>query len=297
MSETSGGKRNQLGRGLSALLGNESNDYAELDRVRAGKNVPIEFLRPGRFQPRHRFDAGEINALAASITKNGILQPILVRRLPEEPNAFEIIAGERRWRAAQQAKLYEVPVVIRDFSDKEALEVALVEKLQRQDLSPIEEGAGYRRLLEEFGYTQTDLADSLGKSRSHVANTIRLLDLPDAVRMLVDEGKLSAGHARALLAAREPVRLAEQVVREGMSVRQVERLVQKEKSAANGGAGKRTTRAPATKDADTLALERDLSALLGLKVSIAFDGKGGTLTIQYKTVDQLDDVLKRLNAR
>ena len=218
MSETSGGKRNQLGRGLSALLGNESNDYAELDRVRAGKNVPIEFLRPGRFQPRHRFDAGEINALAASITKNGILQPILVRRLPEEPNAFEIIAGERRWRAAQQAKLYEVPVVIRDFSDKEALEVALAENLQRQDLSPIEEGAGYRRLLEEFGYTQTDLADSLGKSRSHVANTIRLLDLPDAVRMLVDEGKLSAGHARALLAAREPVRLAEQVARDHLAL-------------------------------------------------------------------------------
>lgn len=289
-------KRSQLGRGLSSLLGEEREEYATLDRARAGKSVPVEFLRPGKFQPRHRFDMDDIRGLADSIRKNGILQPILVRRDPASPDQFEIIAGERRWRAAQEAQLHEVPVIVRDLEDKEALEVALVENLQRQDLSPIEEASGYARLMAEFEYTQEDMADAIGKSRSHVANMTRLLSLPQPVKDLVDEGKISAGHARALLSAANPIDLAKKIVAAGLSVRQIEREVQREKKAARPGGAKAKTEIKG-KDSDTRALERDLAALLGLKVSISFDGRGGTLAIHYNTLEQLDDVLKRLHRR
>lgn len=292
-----GGKRN-LGRGLSALLGAENEDYASLDRVRMSKMVPIELVHPGPFQPRHNFDDDQLQALAESIRANGILQPILVRRHPQTPNAFEIVAGERRWRAAQIARLHEVPVIIRELGDREALELAIVENVQRQDLSPLEEADGYRRLLDEFGNTQEDLARHVGKSRSHIANTLRLLNLPDGVKHLLEQGKLTAGHARALLNAADPLAIAEKVVAKGLNVRQAERLVQGERqpAARAGGrkAGEGAAVAPA-KDPDTIALERDLSALLGLKVTISFQGQGGSLTIHYQTLEQLDDVLQRLS--
>src|SRR3546814_664800 len=193
------GKRTNLGRGLAALFGGENEDYASLDKVRSSKTVPIEHLRPGRFQPRHHFDEAAVDALAESIKAQGILQPILVRRHPDRPNEFEIVAGERRWRAAQRAKLHEVPVVIRDLSDAQSLELAIVENVQRQDLTPLEEAEGYRRLIDDFQHTQEDLARTLGKSRSHIANTLRLLALPEGVKLLLGEGKLTAGHARTLI--------------------------------------------------------------------------------------------------
>jgi ParB family chromosome partitioning protein len=292
MSEE-GGKRN-LGRGLSALLGAENEDYASLDRVRMSKMVPIELVHPGPFQPRHNFDDEQLQSLAESIRANGILQPILVRRHPQTPNAFEIVAGERRWRAAQIAQLHEVPVLIRELGDREALELAIVENVQRQDLSALEEAEGYRRLLEEFGNTQEDLARHVGKSRSHIANTLRLLNLPEGVKLLLEQGRLTAGHARALLNAGDPMALAEKVVAKGLNVRQAERLVQ---GARVPAAKVSAVAKPATpvKDADTAALERDLSALLGLKVTISFQGQGGSLTIHYQTLEQLDDVLQRLS--
>lgn len=287
-------KRSNLGRGLSALLGDEATNLTEPTRNGTGqsgniKTVPVEILHPGRYQPRHHVDDAQIKELSESIAEKGILQPILVRRHPDEANVFEIIAGERRWRAAQLVQLHEVPVIVHDLSDREALEVALVENLQRQDLSPLEEAEGYSRLMEEFTHTQVDLAKAVGKSRSHVANTMRLLGLPDAVKTMLDDRSLSAGHARALLNAKNAVTLARRVVRRGLSVRQTEKLVQDQ--------GKRPARRAKIqgKDTDTLALERDLSNLLGLKVEIKFHGTGGTLVFHYASLEQLDDILHRLS--
>jgi len=290
------GKRTGLGRGLAALFGEDTEDYASLDKLRSAKAVPIEHLHPNQFQPRQFFDAEAMETLAASVAASGILQPILVRRHGDKPSEFEIVAGERRWRAAQMAKLHEVPVVIRELSDAQALEFALVENVQRQDLSPIEEAEGYFRLIEGFKHTQEALAKAIGKSRSHIANTLRLLNLPDQVQDMVAEGRLSAGHARALLGAEDPVALAKTVLAKDLNVRQTENLVQaaREKPPTTGRPAK--PKPPSrVKDADTLALERDLTALLGLKVTIEFEGKGGSLTIQYQTLEQLDDVLHRLN--
>jgi ParB family chromosome partitioning protein len=282
--------RQQLGRGLSALFGEDKEDYASLDAVRQAKNVPIEFLRPNRFQPRRVFDEEEIESLVASIAEHGVLQPILVRRDPNNSNAYEIVAGERRWRAAQKAKLHEVPVLIKELDDQHALEIAIVENVQRQNLNPIEEGEGYRRLIEEFGNRQEDLAKIIGKSRSHIANTMRLLTLPDEVRGLVETGQISAGHARALIGSDNPGELAKSIVKKGLNVRQTERLVKK--TSATGP--KATRRAPAEKDPDTVILEHDLSNLLGLKVTFNLHGDGGELIIHYDSIDQLDDVLHRL---
>ncbi|MBF0355423.1 MAG: ParB/RepB/Spo0J family partition protein [Alphaproteobacteria bacterium] len=289
-------KKRNLGRGLSSLLGeDEPVDLGELDKLRSSKTVPVEFLRPGRFQPRHNFDDERFQELVDSVRSKGILQPILVRRHPDDRNSYEIIAGERRWRAAQMAKLHDVPVIIREFNDSEALEVALVENLQRQDLSAIEEAEGYRRLMEEFQHTQDDLAKVVGKSRSHVANMMRLLGLPDSVRKLVEVGTLSAGHARALLGASNAEELAEKVVAKGLSVRQTEKLAQAEGGkAARAVPGSSAKASGEVQDADTLALERDLSNLLGLKVNIKFRGDGGELVIHYHSLEQLDDVLRRL---
>ena len=292
-----GAKRTGLGRGLAALFGEESDDYATLDKVRSGKTVPIEQVHPNKRQPRQVFNQEALDALAASIAANGILQPVLVRRHPERANEFELVAGERRWRAAQIAKLHEIPVVIRELSDDQALELALVENVQRQDLSPIEEAEGYFRLIEEFKHTQDALAKTIGKSRSHIANTMRLLNLPDPVQDMIVEGKLSAGHGRALISAKDPLALAKTIVARGLNVRQVEKLVQEEREPEEGKVARAPkAAAPArAKDPDTLALERDLTALLGLKVTIDFEGKGGSLTIHYQTLEQLDDVLHRLN--
>ena len=282
-------KHSQLGRGLAALLGEDSGDYAELDKLRVSRLVPIEFVHPGPYQPRHRVDDEQIQSLAQSIRDRGILQPLLVRRHPEHANAFEIVAGERRWRAAQQAQVHEIPVVVKDFSDRDVLEIGLVENLQRQDLSPLEEAEGYSRLLKEFDQTQTNLARAVGKSRSYVANMVRLLALPESVKELVDGGALTAGHARALLNADDPETLARQVVRQGLNVRQTEKLAQSK------GVPTRSRRHVAEKDADTLSLERDLTNLLGLKVEIKFRGGGGALIIHYGSLDQLDDILHRLS--
>jgi ParB family transcriptional regulator, chromosome partitioning protein len=282
------GRKRGLGRGLSALLGEDTTEFSALDRVRSSKTVPIEFLQTGKFQPRRRFDDAQMQELIESVRSKGVLQPILVRRHSESPNAYEIVAGERRWRAAQAAGLREVPVLIRDMADRDALEVALIENLQRSDLTAVEEAEGYARLMVEFGHTQEALAESIGRSRSHVANTLRLLNLPEAVKEMLQSGELTAGHARALIGTPNPAELAKQVVARGLNVRQTERLAQP--------AAKKSGTAAPHKDSDTIALERDLSNLLGLKVTFALGKKGesGALTIHYNTLEQLDDILQRL---
>ena len=274
-------KRQQLGRGLAILFGEaESGQAAEPPPQR---RVPIELVQPSPFQPRRRFADAELEALAQSIREKGILQPLLVRPLTGEETAFELVAGERRWRAAQRVGMHEVPVIIRPLSDSEALEIALVENLQREDLSALEEAEAYSRLIEEFGRTQASLAEAVGKSRSHVANTLRLLSLPAPVRRRLEDGVLSAGHARALLAAADPEALAQEVVRRGLNVRATERLVQRRAEIP-------PARRPA-RDADTLALERELGTHLGLRVTLEQRRRGGALTLHYASLDQLDRVL------
>ena len=284
----SGGMRRQpLGRGLAALFGEGAARPGEGGAVR---EVAIELVRPGAFQPRRRFDEAELEALAQSVREKGVLQPLLVRPVEEEDAAFELIAGERRWRAAQRAGLHRVPVLVRALGDAEAMEIALIENLQREDLSALEEAEAYRRLMQEFGRTQAALADAVGKSRSHVANTLRLLGLPEAVQRRLEEGALSAGHARALLAAADPAALATEIVRRGLNVRMTERLVQHR-------TGRRQPSARQVRDADTAALERDLSSVLGLRVTIAAKSRGGALTLHYRDLDQLDRLLALLRAR
>lgn len=284
------GRRRGLGRGLSALFGEESQDTGG-DTTQAPRTVPVELLHPGRYQPRRNFDDESMAALVDSVKAQGILQPLLVRRHPDISGAYEIVAGERRWRAAQAAQLHEVPVLLRELEDREALEIALVENVQRQDLSPLEEAEGYRRLLEEFAHTHEDLAKAVGKSRSHITNSLRLLGLPDEVKQLLEQGQITAGHARALIGVEDAVTIAQEVVQSGMSVRQVEKLAKAR--ALPMGALAEVEPAPA-KDADTKALEHELTQLLGLKVTIAFSGQGGSVTVHYRTLDQLDDVLRRL---
>lgn len=281
-------KRQNLGRGLDALLGEKTKERVSTEGLKGSRQIPVERLHPGRNQPRHSIDEELIEELAQSIRENGIIQPLLVRTDPDDNDAFEIIAGERRWRAAQMAKVHEIPVVVRDMDDQEALEIGLVENLQRQDLSPLDEAQGYQRLIDEFSHTQEVLAKTVGKSRSHVANTMRLLSLPDPVKTMLDSEELSAGHARALLNAPDSHDAAREVVKKGLNVRQTERLVKKLQR------GKEPSSKPQKKDVDTLALERDLSNLLGLKVAIKFKGEGGSLTVNYNSVEQLDDILLRL---
>ena len=280
-------KRRPLGRGLAALFGETETD-AKSDSG-AQRHVPIELIRPGGLQPRRRFVEAELDALAQSIREKGVLQPLLVRAVAEDDAAFELVAGERRWRAAQRVGLHEVPVMVRALADSEVLEIALVENLQREDLSPLEEAEAYNRLIGEFGRTQASLAEAVGKSRSHVANTVRLLSLPAPVRHRLDDGELSAGHARALLAAADPVALAEEIVRRGLNVRATERLVQRRARPMQG-------LRPPVRDADTLALERDLGAHLGLRVTVEPKARGGALTVHYTSLDQLDRVLRLLRA-
>ncbi|MGE0283846.1 MAG: ParB/RepB/Spo0J family partition protein [Rhizobiaceae bacterium] len=282
-------RRRHLGRGLSALLGDDGAEPAASDTGRTPRFVSLDLLRPGRFQPRRRFGQEEMDSLEASIREKGVIQPILVRKTSDQ--AYEIIAGERRWRAAQRAGLHELPVVVRELTDREALEIALVENVQRADLSPIEEALGYQRLMSEFDHTQEQLSKVVGKSRSHVANLLRLLDLPPGVKTLLDGGKITAGHARALLGVENAETLARQIVARNLNVRQTERLAQLGK--------KRTAKKQplSAKDTDTLALEHELSALLGLKVSLKPSGKAGDLTIRYESLEQLDDVVQRLSAK
>ena len=295
-------RKRGLGRGLSALLGEPISGVVKSDEsaraagaTAAGgvRTLPVEYLRPGKYQPRHHFDQAAIDDLTQSVREKGVIQPLLVRQLAE--NAYEIIAGERRWRAAQAAMLHDVPVVVRELDDSEALELALIENLQRQDLTPLEEAEGFRRLMDEFQHTQEALAKALGKSRSHVANMIRLLSLPEPVKRMMDEGTLSAGHARALLTAEDPIGLAKQVVERGLNVRQTEKLAQ-DAAGAVGSAGRTTSKADKPeKDTDLIALERSLSNMIGLQVTITTQTRGGDLSIHYNTLDQLDEVIARLS--
>jgi ParB family chromosome partitioning protein len=278
-----GARKRGLGMGLSALLG-DASDLVAPEGVRI---VPIEFLRPSALQPRRYFAEDELAALTESIRARGVMQPLLVRRVEGADEQYEIVAGERRWRAAQIAGCHELPVVVYALSDREALELALLENVQRQDLTPLEEADGYRRLIEEFGHTQEELARTLGKSRSHIANLIRLLGLPAPLRAMLDGGQLSAGHARALLGARDPAPLARLVVARGLNVRQTEALIRNERQTIK-------TRNAKPRDANTLAVERDLSGRLGLRVRLQPRGNGGTLSIAYRSLDQLDELIRRL---
>lgn len=297
-------KRQNLGRGLAALLGDEDDEAAAESGAAApppsDRSVPIAELTPNPFQPRRAFDDAAIATLAESIRENGLLQPILVRTRADGAG-YEIIAGERRWRAAQQAQCHEVPVVLRDLGDREALEIALVENVQRRDLTPLEEAEGYRRLMTDFQHTQDDVARAVARSRSHIANMLRLLQLPDSVQQMVQAGRISAGHARALLNADDVEGLAQQVAERGISVRETERLAQEVKQAARqpaGGTaakpGGRRGSAPPQKDPDTRQLEEELSAALGLRVTVDAKEQSGKVTIEYSTLEQLDGVVARL---
>jgi ParB family chromosome partitioning protein len=279
-----------LGRGLSALLGETpGSDSETVQKARNSRTLAVERLRPGRFQPRQRFDESEMRSLIDSVRQHGIVQPILVRRDPDVPEVFEIIAGERRWRAAQTVQLHEVPVVIRDISDDDALQLALIENIQRQDLNPMEEAEGYRRLAEEFNHSQAEIAEAVGKSRPHVANTLRLMSLPPEVSEMVRSGQLSAGAARTVLTDDDPVGLAKRIVEEGLNVREAEAIRRGVEKAAGS-----TTSRP-TKDADTLALEQSLQEALGLQVDVKHRGsKGGQVVIRYRTLEQLDEICRRL---
>lgn len=301
------GRKRGLGRGLSALLGEDDSGYALAteEDSRSQKTIPIEFLRPNPNQPRKRFDDDTIEQLVASIQQQGILQPLLVRRHPEMANAYEIVAGERRWRAAQRAKLHEVPVVIRELSDTDTLEIGIIENIHREDLTPLEEAEGYQRLMDEFGHTQDAIAKAVGKSRSHIANMLRLLGLSEEIKSMLDDGRLSAGHARALLNIPAAEGLAHEVVKKGLSVRETERLAQKarpDRAQTEAGLSKLRDRiAPdtgtgAVKDPNAAALERSLSDALGMKVSIELraGGEAGRLIVGFSDFDQLDLLSGRL---
>ena len=296
-------KPSPLGRGLSALFGDADNSYqapaarpaasvVDMAAPKSGslQKMPVTWLKSGMFQPRRHFDEAALQELAASVRERGILEPLLVRKLPDGANAYEIIAGERRWRAAQIAGLHEVPALIRELTDREALEFGIIENVQREDLSPLEEGEGYKRLLEEFGHTQDALAKIVGKSRPHITNMLRLLTLPAPIRQLIAEGKLTSGHASAILPAKNQMALAQEIIKKGLNVRQAETLAKRDQD--NPEIHKK--KANVEDSADIIALEKELERVIGLKVKIAAKGKSGTLTLHYTDLDQLDDIIKKL---
>ena len=306
-------KKRGLGRGLSALIGDvdiglsadakaptkekskkTSTPSSEVSASQGLRNLGVEKLVPGKFQPRREFDKGALKELANSIREKGILQPILARPNPDggAKSPYEIVAGERRWRAAQIAQLHDVPVIVRDMTDNEALQIGIIENVQRSDLNPIEEAEGFQRLIDEFSYTQEVLAKTLGKSRSHIANTLRLVGATNKVREYLVAGQLSAGHARALLGHPNADRLASDIVKQGLSVRDVEKLVADKKPSKGGSKSKK----PAEKDTDTRALEKSIADNLGLSVAIQHEKDGGHVRVSYKTLEQLDEVVRRLMA-
>ena len=288
-------KQRGLGRGLAALLGEDILDdeaNTEEDGLESRfqrRTLPIEWLKPSALQPRRHFDVDRLKELAASIERHGVMQPLVVRPIADEDNAYEIVAGERRWRACQKAQLHSVPVVIQYLTDAEVLEIALIENLQREDLNTLEEAEGYQRLMDEFGHTQEKLAEAMGKSRSHVANLLRMLTLPEEVKDYVRTGQLSSGHARTLIGAKDPVSLAHEILDGKLSVREAEARA---KGTRVKPQAKHKTK---SKGPDTRALESEISNRLGLSVSINPKGQGGSVTIQYSTLDQLDDVVHRLS--
>lgn len=295
MSTNKTPSRPRLGRGLAALLGDQPPAAAAGPQPQAKggiSSLPIESLEPSPFQPRQVMEPQALAELAESIRSRGVLQPLLARPHPEKPGTYQIIGGERRWRASQQAGLHEIPVLVRDLNDSDAMAAALVENLQRADLNPMEEAEGFSRLIEDYRLTQEELAQAIGKSRPHITNTLRLLRLPSALRQDVTQGKLSAGHARALLGHPDPVAAARDVIARDLSVRQTEALVQKANKAPATDPAKPVRE---RRDPEISMLERDLSAKLGLQVQVQFDGKGGSIRFSYRTLDQLDSLLALLN--
>ena len=290
-----------LGRGLSALMADVNDDMltdTEDKPPQPDMMVPIEKVHPNPEQPRRNFNADALQELSQSIAEHGIIQPLIVRTNPRSEKEFEIVAGERRWRAAQIAQLHEIPVILREFSDTEVLEVAIIENIQRADLNPVEEATGFSQLMLKFGHTQEKLAEVLGKSRSHIANAVRLLNLPDEALTYLREGRLSSGHARAILTADDPVMLARQIIDKGLSVRETEKLVKASSDGAgNSGISPRKIRKAAVKDADTMAIEDDLSAHLTMSVSIDHHpgAENGQITIRYDKLDQLDRLIGMLS--
>ncbi len=283
-----------LGRGLSALMADVQTDTPEDPSPRRPDlTVPIDSIRPNPDQPRRTFDDAALAELAASIKEKGVIQPLIVRRDPNDAEIYQIVAGERRWRASQIAKLHSLPVLVREFDDTQVLEIAIIENIQRADLNPVDEATGYRQLMDKFGHTQDQMAQALGKSRSHIANLLRLLNLPDPVLGWLTEGKLTAGHARALVGHDDATKLAQHIIQKQLSVREAERLA---KSGIPQPGNKRSPAGSTAKDADTVQIENELSAHLKMKVAI--DHKpgqdGGKLTIGYKSLEQLDDLLRVL---
>lgn len=286
-------KPTRLGRGLAALIGDmHSMEPARVtESGSSGKRLPVDFIIANRANPRRTFDPGQLEELTNSIREKGVMSPLLVRPT-DDPNIFELIAGERRWRAAQKAGLHDVPVIVREVDDKEALELAIIENVQRADLNPLEEAMGYGQLIEQFDYTQQDLAQVIGKSRSHVANTLRLLKLPEDVRGMVSSGTLTAGHARTLITVEDPSGLARQIVDRGLSVREAEALSQQREAPV-----RKAPIAEPTRDADTVALERRLADVLGLSVTLNHSERGGRVEIRYKTLEQLDALCHKLTGQ
>jgi ParB family transcriptional regulator, chromosome partitioning protein len=280
--------RPRLGRGLAALIGDAGEESAAVARSRGQKKIPLAFLRPNPRNPRKDFNDNDLDDLVASVREKGIIQPILARTIPGHADAYEIIAGERRWRAAQRVGLHDVPVILVEADDKQALELAIIENVQRADLNALEEALGYQQLETEYNYTQNDLAKVIGKSRSHVANTLRLLKLPEKTKRLLAEGQLSAGHARALLTRADADEIASRIVAQGLSVRDVEKLTQESSPRAKAKSE------PAEKDADTRALEKELGTVLGLVVAIEHRGEAGEVRIRYKSLEQLDELIRKL---
>jgi ParB family transcriptional regulator, chromosome partitioning protein len=292
-----------LGKGLSALISEDYSRSAALGPEtitttdeKSSSTLSVHVIVSGKFQPRSRFTEEYLKELAESIRRNGIMQPIVVRPAPEQIDKYEIIAGERRWRAAQLAGLTDVPVIIRDIDDQQALELALIENIQRQDLTPLEEAAGYQRLIDEFSHTQEELSKTVGKSRSHVANLLRLLTLPESIKQLLDEDKITMGHARALLNVANPEELANEVVKRGLNVRQTENIARTGIIGTEQSTQHKSLKSftPKEKDPDILALESTLSESLGLNVSIEDNGQSGKIIISYDSLSQLDNILKRL---
>jgi ParB family transcriptional regulator, chromosome partitioning protein len=289
---TEEGSRSRLGRGLAALIGDVSAD-STVERPRGQRRLPTGALRPNARNPRRIFASAELDELVASLRERGIIQPIVVRPLHGVADGYEIVAGERRWRAAQRAGLHEVPVVVIEATDAEALQLAIIENVQRADLNPLEEAEGYRALVEEFGNSHDEIAKTIGKSRSYVANTLRLLKLSDPVKAYIHGGKLTAGHARMLIGAPNAEELAEQIVERGLNVRQVEAIA-RETNAKSKSAGGHKARSANAKTADVLAFEKKVSDATGLVVSIDHHNDRGTLTIRYNNLEQLDDLVQKL---
>jgi ParB family chromosome partitioning protein len=284
--------RSRLGRGLAALIG-DAAETTSVDRARHQRRVPIEFIKPNPKNPRRIYSDAELDELAASIKERGIIQPVVVRAVRGAKDIYEIIAGERRWRAAQRAGLHDVPIVTLDVSDSEALELAIIENVQRTDLNPLEEAGGYQVLLSEYHHGHDQIAKIVGKSRSHITNTLRLMTLPESVKAYINAGKISAGAARMLIGAPDPEEMAREIVERGLNVRQVEALAKERAGVADRPKKKKLAR----KNADTLALERRVSDALGLKVVINHAARGGVLRVQYRSLDQLDEVLRKLERR